>query len=145
MAKIQLAYTQTFKPELLHNSMSPVWQFDKVAKDLCTVLRRHCEFVLFAELTVANVLHFHGILTLRDPVKFKRLTVKTLTQRFGYICLKPFNAYRTVGDWLRYCKKDVQQMSAILKDRPNPLDQDYKHKPISCLETGFDIESIWFQ
>jgi len=119
------AYTQTFKPDVINNTMTPKHQWELVIRDLIEVLRMSCDFVIYAELTVQNILHFHGILTLRRPAMFASKTVKMLTQRFGHLKLSKFNAVMTKDGWLKYCEKDKELMTDVLGDnRPNPVTQD---------------------
>lgn len=81
------------------------------------ILSQSCiAFILYPELSpINNLLHFHGIVKIKDPIKFCRSTLRLLSK------IGNNKQERQIGaDWYSYIDKDWEFMKNVL-DITEPL------------------------
>lgn len=110
-----LALTLTYKA---HSGADPVWQFKTTKEDLSSLLNSCAtDWKMYPELTTDGNLHYHGILAIRDKVKWYKKVLPTF-KRNGFVKLKKVF---DLDEWIAYCRKDLKLMKKILEYRQIPL------------------------
>lgn len=70
-------------------------------------------FILYPEIQhPSGRLHYHGIIDLKDDMKFYRFTLPNIRRHIGYICVKKI---RNELNWLMYCMKEWAYTQRILE------------------------------
>lgn len=104
------AFTITYKT---HKRLTAQGQFNDTIPYLTKLLNESTEFSMMPEwrMTTGD-LHYHGILTIKDPTKWIMRTIRAL-KRLGYILIKPID---NLEKWTQYYTKEESIARAVVGD-----------------------------
>lgn len=105
------AYTQTITP--VYNACKRhINQYYNTSPDITGLLSQSTEFLIVPEFTAEQRIHYHGILGIRDNIKWGKSTYFSLQHR-GHIALRKL---RSIKNWATYLIKDIEENAEILGD-----------------------------
>lgn len=123
------AFTQTLGQNM--RQISPVnTQFTHVLPFIKEFLNKCCyDYELWPELHQSGDVHFHGILDIKDKIKYYK-TLKKHTERIGNVLLKNID---DMAKWKEYCGKDIKDMEKLFKIKL-PIRKTVEIKRIQTIE-----------
>lgn len=107
-----LAFTWTPDPKKIRG-VKPQFQYDECVSTLCNLNMCCYDFVVSPELNVNGNIHFHGILDIKDKVKWYKKVLPSF-KYMGFVLVKP----NPDTKWKWYIFKDKDLMSKLLKNYP---------------------------
>lgn len=107
----QYGITQTFRNPLERtHSVRAQYYYTRVM--LSKYLGESCDdFVIYPEFTIQGRIHYHGLLTIKNYVKWVRDTLPRL-RKLGFVKMETFKD--NPDNWITYMKKSVLDTKAIL-------------------------------
>lgn len=106
------AYTQTFRNEGRLYSKKPLGQLRQIGY-LFALLSQSCEFQVNVELTNANVIHLHGLLSIHDHERYHNTTFPLL-KSYGFPLIKSID---NMDKWLAYCEKNIEEIKVVYRHK----------------------------
>lgn len=106
----------TWSPCEIYHTKDVMIGFNMALDILKNVQKVSDKFIFYPEVGLqGNNIHFHGIIELKDPVKWYKSVLPKL-KRNGFVKIKPiFDKLM----WLEYCKKDFDIMKYVFEiDEP---------------------------
>lgn len=102
-----LAFTWVPNPKDL--GVRPRFQYDNCIQSIRN-LKLCCDsYEIYPEMTIAGNIHFHGVLNIKDKVKWFKKILPTFKYH-GYVCIKP----NPDKKWFEYMSKDKEMMEKLL-------------------------------
>jgi len=99
----QYFITITYRPSEL--MVKPYIQFQQTLFDLRKQLQKSCRYIICPELTIRGIIHYHGIIHIRDRVKWYKSTLPWLKINCGHIDI---SALKNLEKSLEYMTKDYR-------------------------------------
>lgn len=95
----------------------PMYQFYDTIILIQRAFRHSADYTVWPELNLNGNIHYHGILFMRDKIKFYKFSLPLL-KFHGFVLLKDKN----INDaWYRYMSKDCVNMRGILPNVRIPI------------------------
>lgn len=107
-----LAFTQTFRNDNGLYKLKPLGQLRRIGYYF-QVLHQSCDFQLNVELTHANCIHLHGLISIRDSHVYHNTTYPLL-KSYGHVLIKSID---NMEKWLAYCEKEQKEIKAVFPAR----------------------------
>lgn len=108
----QYGITQTFRTPF-EQTHKPRGQYYYTRVILSKYLGESCDdFVIYPEFTIQGRIHYHGILTIINYVRWVRDTLPRL-RKLGYVKMESFKD--NPDNWITYMKKSLTETKEILQ------------------------------
>lgn len=99
----------TWVPNPKDIGIKPIFQFESTIGSIVN-LGLCCDYYeMYPELTVAGNIHYHGVIRVKDKIKWYKKVLPTLRYK-GYVCVKKDPDEK----WKEYIRKDKDIMERIL-------------------------------
>lgn len=115
--------------------------FDDIQRWIIRTLNRSCGYyILYPEITETGRLHFHGVITVTNEVKWKKETIQWLN-KIGFIKLENFykNGFTGKLRWMCYCRKEFHQTQQVLDIKQPIVHQKIPKKKIFKPAPDLDV------
>lgn len=99
-----------------YNHIRAIYLDDK--RFLNNKLRQCCsKYILYPELDIKGRLHYHGMICINDPIKWRKSVYDTIRYNLGYCHVKKLNNFKEILRWLMYCQKEYAITWQVLEER----------------------------
>lgn len=140
-----LALTITLNPKYLSDDVSLHQALFITKNKLIRILKRSCKFLMVAELgEVTGQLHYHGVIKVTDPIKYRKSTLRQLRRQLGHIVVKPV---KQIEVWRKYYEKDMKITEAVFERKQIRFTHEDRPDKVKVIErVRNDIVDItkWF-
>jgi len=105
-------YAVTLSPRIRHGDTELLYNQDRFM--IRRILNRCTDhYLVYPEVDKQCRLHYHGVIKVKDKIKFHRKTRSALKGSFGFIKIEKLKTFRDKLQWLLYMRKDWGQLSEL--------------------------------
>lgn len=114
------AYTQTITSTYNHYKRHTE-QYRNTITDITGLLSKSTEFIIIPEFTTEQRIHYHGIIGIKDNIKWGKSTFPSLQHR-GFIALRKIH---DIDAWINYLIKELWDTARLVGELV-PITTDYE-------------------
>lgn len=116
LKKRQGLYALTLSPPIRHGDAEYLYDSDRYL--IRKILNRCTDhYIVYPEFDKTCRLHYHGILQVKDMIKFHKHTRKALKAHFNFILVEALPSYKDHLQYMLYMRKDWGKVQGLF-DRP---------------------------